>query len=80
MKPDPILEELWRIKDGLAREAGYDTHRFFEILRRWEAEHPQPGPGVSSADDLRQLVAEKGRQRAEAAALMLKDEPPRSKT
>ena len=30
MKPDPILEELWAIKDKLAREAGYDTRRFLE--------------------------------------------------
>ena len=76
MKPDPILEELWKIKDGLAREAGYDTHRFFEILRRWEAEHPHPGPVVSSAEELRQLVAAKDRKRAETSALVLKDEPP----
>jgi len=80
MKPDPILEELWKIKDGLAREAGYDTRRFFEILRRWEAMHPQPEPGVSSADELRQVLAKKGRQRAAEATLMLKDEPPRLKT
>ena len=39
MKSDPILDELWKIKDDLARDAGYDTRRFFESLRRWEAEH-----------------------------------------
>ena len=59
MKPDPILEELWKIKDELAREAGYDTYRFFETLRQWEAEHPHDGPVVSSAEELRHLVAEK---------------------
>lgn len=29
MKTNPILEEGWRTKDELAREAGYDVHRFF---------------------------------------------------
>ncbi len=70
MKPDPILEELWRIKDDLAREAGYDTQRFFENLRNWEAEHPQAGPVVSSAEDLRQLVAQEERRRAEAPTVV----------
>ena len=77
MKPDPILEELWKIKDELAREAGYDTHRFFENLRQWEAEHPHDGPVVSSAEELRHLVAEKERERAESSSLALKEEPPR---
>ena len=30
MKADPILEELWRVKDELAREAGYDIERMFD--------------------------------------------------
>lgn len=41
MKTDPILEELWRIKDSLAREAGYDVYRLCENVRQWAAEHPQ---------------------------------------
>jgi len=40
MKPNPILDELWKVKDQLAAEAGYDVDRFLENLRRWEAEHP----------------------------------------
>ena len=79
MKADPILEELWKVKDELAREAGYDTHQFFENLRRWEAEHPHPGPVVHSAEELRLLVAEKKRQRAQESALALNEEPPRKK-
>jgi len=27
MKPDPILDELWKAKHELAREAGYETGR-----------------------------------------------------
>lgn len=35
MKSNPILEEVWRIKDQLAAEAGYDMDRLFEQLRAW---------------------------------------------
>ena len=79
MKADPILEELWQIKDDLAREAGYDTHRFFENLRKWEAEHPHIGPVVRNAEELRQLIAQKERQRAEESAMALNDKLPRKK-
>ena len=77
MKPNPILEEVWRVKDELAREAGYDIHRLCENTRRWAAEHPHPGPVVRNAEELRQLVAAKERQRAEASAMALNDKPSR---
>jgi hypothetical protein len=77
MKSNPILDELWKVKDALAAEAGYDVDRFLENLRRWEVEHPHRGRVVHSAEELRQLVAEEERKRAEAAALILKEEPPR---
>lgn len=41
MNTDPILEELWKIKDSLARDAGYDVYRLGENVRRWAAEHPE---------------------------------------
>jgi hypothetical protein len=41
MKTNPLLEELWRVKDALAREAGYDLDRIFAELRA--AETRQPG-------------------------------------
>jgi len=63
MKPGPILEEAWRVKDQLAREAGYDTDRFVEGLRRWCEAHPAPGPVFRTAADLRRYVAEQERQR-----------------
>jgi hypothetical protein len=34
MKSNPILEEVWRIKDQLAEEAGYDADRFFDNLEK----------------------------------------------
>ena len=77
MKPNTILEEVWRIKDELAREAGYDVHRLCENTRKRAEAHPHPGPVVASAQELRQLAAEEERKRAEAAALILKEEPPR---
>ena len=77
MKPNPILDELWRVKDELVAEAGYDVDRFLENLRRWEAEHPHSGRVVHSAEELRQMIAEEERKRAAASALALKDESPR---
>ena len=75
MKANPILEEAWRVKDELAREADYDLHRLCENTRRWAAQHPHTGPVLQSAEELRQFMAE--RERAMDSALLLKDEPPR---
>jgi hypothetical protein len=33
MKADPILKELWEIKDGLAAECDYDLRRLFDRLK-----------------------------------------------
>lgn len=76
MKPNPILEGVWRIKDELAREAGYDVHRLCENTRKWAEAHPHSGPVVRSAQELRQLVAAEERKRAEASGLIRKEEPP----
>ena len=75
MKTNPILEEVWRIKDQLVTEAGYDVDRFFENLRKWEAEHPHTGRVVRDAEELRQLVTRTERQRAEESELALNDKP-----
>ena len=77
MKPNPVLDELWKVKDQLAAEAGYDVDRFLENLRRWEAEHPLPGRAVHSAEELRQLVAEEERKKAAAPEMLVREEPPR---
>jgi hypothetical protein len=75
MRSNPILEEVWRIKDELAREANYDIHHLCENTRRWAAEHPHDGPVVHNAEELRQLIAEKERQHTETPAMTLKEEP-----
>lgn len=77
MKSNPILEEVWRIKDELAREANYDVRQLCADTRRWMAEHPPTGPVIHNAEELRQFIAEQERQRAESAALALNDKPPK---
>jgi len=70
MKTNPILEEVWRMKDQLAAEAGHDVGRFFAQHREWAATHPHDGPVVRNAEELRQLV-----KRREAAAPALCEKP-----
>lgn len=77
MKSNPILEEVWRIKDELAREANYDIHQLCENTRRWMAEHPHPGPVVRNAEELRQHLAAKERQRTGQPTVALNEDPPK---
>jgi hypothetical protein len=30
---DPVLQELWEIKEGLAKECGHDLRRLFDRLK-----------------------------------------------
>lgn len=39
MKKDPIIEEVRKAGENLAREAGYDVHTFFNLLREREKLH-----------------------------------------
>ncbi len=53
MITNPLLEELWAIKDRLDAEAGGDIHVFCEQLRAWESSHLPKGrvprtPGKST--------------------------------
>jgi hypothetical protein len=41
MKADPILKELWEIKDGLSKECGQDLRRLFNLLK--ESQKNRPG-------------------------------------
>lgn len=36
MKPDPVLAEVWRIKDKLSAEANYDVATLFKQLKEIE--------------------------------------------
>ncbi len=67
MKADPILEEVWRVKDKLSREFAADPDAYFAKLN--EITHAEEKAGrkvIHSAAGLRELVAEKERQLAEA--------------
>jgi len=70
----PLLDELWRVKHDLAREADYDIDRIFAELRATEAQ--QPGPLIRSAEELQCYVAEVERQRGTAAPVLNEEPPP----
>jgi len=38
---DPIVEEIRKAGDEMAREAGYDLHTLCERLREAERQHPE---------------------------------------
>ena len=38
MKHEDPIEEIWRIREAMSAEEGYDVHRLFERLRREEKE------------------------------------------
>ncbi len=61
----------------LSGEEGYDVHRLCENTRKWAAAHPHCDRMVHTAEELRQLVAEKERERGKESAMTLNDEPPR---
>jgi len=41
MKPDPILREVYRMKDRLARDVGNDVGKLFRHLREAAKKHPE---------------------------------------
>lgn len=78
MKADPILEEVWRIKDNLSREMAADPDAYFAKLDEMtNAEEKAGRKVIRSAEELRQLVAEEERLRARQSALALNDKPVR---
>jgi hypothetical protein len=50
---------MWRVKDKLAAEAGYDIDRFVEQLRAWSRAHPATGPVIRDAEELHRLTTGK---------------------
>ena len=43
--PDEIIEELWSIKDGMAREHGYDVRKLAAYLQGLSQPNPPSEPG-----------------------------------
>jgi len=80
MKTNPILEEIWRIKDELSREYAADPDAYFAKLDEMtNAEEKAGRKVIRSPEELRQLVAEKERQRAEESAMSLNEKSSRKK-
>jgi hypothetical protein len=80
MKTDPILEEVWRIKDKLSREMAADPAAYFAKLDEiTNAEEKAGRKVIRSAEELRQLVAQKERQLAATSGIALNEKPERKK-
>ncbi len=75
MKPDPILEEVWRIKDTLSGEMAANPAAYRTKLKRLENEELAAGRKIiRSAEELRQYAAEEERRR-EAGSLVVRETP-----
>ena len=58
MKADPILTELWEIKDGLSNECGHDLRRLFDRLK--ESQKDLPGHLVNRTNRPMRVAEQKG--------------------
>jgi hypothetical protein len=77
MKADPILEELWRIKDDLSRQMAADPAAYFARLDAIaNAEETAGRPVIRSAEELRRLIGEKERQHAADSTMTFREHPP----
>ena len=65
MKHENPIEEIWRIREELGAQEGYDVHRLFERLRGEETQY---------ADRLVRVVP---RRAPEESAAVLREEPPK---
>ncbi len=59
MITNPLLKEIWDIKDRLAAEAGNDIHVFCEQLRTWEAAHLSKDRRLHTPQEFRAHLARK---------------------
>ena len=66
MKPENPIEEIWRIRDELGAEEGYDVHQLFERLRREEKKY---------ADRLVRVVPKRA---PEESTAVLREDPPKA--
>ena len=80
MKADPILEELWRVKDKLSREMTADPVAYQARLDQLAKQAERAGRRVlNSPEELRRHVAEQEQRRRQAEALILNETPTRKK-
>jgi hypothetical protein len=53
MIKDPIIEEVWRVKDEMAASAGYDFNTFFDRVMRHQKARLKSGPAPTRAQNPR---------------------------
>lgn len=76
MKADPILEEVWRVKDKLSREMAADPAAYSAKLDAIaDAEEKAGRKVIRSAAELQQHLSL--RERREESAFVLNDKPAR---
>ena len=66
MKPDNPIEEIWRIREEIAAENGYDVDRLFDAMQREQEKY---------ADRLVHHVPHRAPERPSA---VLHEEPPKA--
>lgn len=77
MKADPVIEELWSIKDKLSGEMKADPAAYLAKLDQMSANEVGKGRRIIlSADELRQFVADQENQRAPSSPFALNEKPP----
>jgi hypothetical protein len=69
MNDDPIVAEVRRVRDELARRFNYDIHAIFADLRARQALDDPSHPLVTDASQWDEALSEK-------EALVLREEPP----
>jgi len=78
MNADPILEEVWRIKDKLSHKMAADPAAYLARLDEMTKAEEQAGRKViRTPEELRHFAAEEERRQTHASAMMLSDKPAR---
>ena len=72
MITNPLLEEIWAVKDRLSAEAGGDIHVFCQQLRDWSAKNLPRNMMVCDPSRLRALLA----KHEEEVSLVLREDSP----
>lgn len=73
MITNPLLEEIWAVKDRLSAEAGGDIHVFCQQLRDWSAKNLPRNIAVCDPSRLRALLA----KQEEGESLVLREDSPK---
>lgn len=56
MYTNELLEEIWAIREQLAREADYNLDKHFDQLAEWSAKNPHTGPVLRTPEQVRRYL------------------------